>query len=164
MIDTIKHVEVLRTVHQGLTAYPGLALMAGKMFNSLPQGLEKPYIRYRWANPVDWSTKTSFGYDGEVTVDVWSNQPGDEEILSLSDLVVLALHNREDFYSFGLGPLLDNFGDEIVDNFGDPILVTTRKITGGRVVLLQHVRTNFIVEPDGVSKHAVIIFRLIASN
>lgn len=129
------HAEVLNLSVARLRGDPPLmTLMAGRIFNHIPQDSPLPCCRVRWGQAGEWDTKDSSGFDGYLFVDVWTNHRGDKEALEATDRI-LALIN--------LLPL---------------------QMSSGQSLIMRHDYVDTFTEPDGLTHHTAIRFHHIATN
>ena len=111
-----------------------MALVGNRIYNHIPQDSPLPCLRARWDSVNEWDTKTSDGYDGNITVDIWSSHRGDKEALAIFDRTYSLLHKSE------------------------------LPLTSGQSLLLRYTMSDSFLEPDGLTHHTVIRFRLIATS
>ena len=140
----IKQAEVLTRLIQRLTSTTALTdlVPAASIRNYLPQvsaadayqGL--PYIRARLDDLSQYDTKSSTGYDVRAVIDCWTGPPdlGDLKAHQIADEVMQALQ-------------------------GAPLVFSQ-----GQCILAQHIGTITITENDGRTTHAVVSFRLLATD
>lgn len=125
-------IEVQNAVKTLLLADPALAaLVAGRIFVSVPAGADLPYVSF---GPVDASEEDAEGIDGlEVTfqVDAWSRSGGASEAKRIGGAVRKALHHVD----------LD--------------------LTENAAVFCEHRTTRALRDPDGSTFHVAVTFRAI---
>jgi hypothetical protein len=130
------HAEVTKLVNDRLTGDTALmALVGNRIFNHIPQDDPLPCIRFRWEQAGQWDHKDADGFDGSITVDIWTDHRGDKQAQTIADRVEVLLHNQ---------PL--------------------SAMTSGQSLLLQHDLIDTFVEPDGLTHHTVARFRAIVTT
>ncbi len=82
----------------------------------------------------NWSTKTFDGQDFGVRVHIWSSYRGFKEAREKLDLVHTALHH------------------------------VTLTVTGAVCVLSEYQDTQYILDPDGLTRHGVSTFRVLLQH
>lgn len=126
--------EMLALIYTRLNGDSALATLlggAGRVLNNIPQERVLPLLRFRMVNNSEWDTKDSDGYEGDIQIDIWTDYQGDE--LSLL----------------------------IVDRVFDLMQLQPLTTTVGQNLYLRHTFHDSMVEPDGLTHHAVIRFRYI---
>jgi hypothetical protein len=112
-----------------------MALLPGGLFNHVPQDEALPCARVRWEDATEFDTKDSDGFDGFIAFDVWTDHRGDKQALTIHDRL-----------------------DQLFQN------ASLSLTTPATSVVLQHAMFHSFTEPDGLTHHAVVKFRLIAST
>lgn len=112
-----------------------MGMVSSRAFNHIPQDAALPCLRFRWEQAAEWDTKDSAGWDGSITIDVWTDHRGDKIAQEIADRVDLLLHDR---------PLLD--------------------MASGQSLLVRHDLCDSFTEPDGLTHHTMIRFRAIVTT
>jgi hypothetical protein len=112
-----------------------MAMLPGGLFNHVPQDEALPCARVRWESCGEFDTKDSDGFDGFISFDVWTDHRGDKQALEIHDRLDLLFQNA----SLSL-------------------------TSPAKSVVLQHAMFQSFTEPDGLTHHAVVKFRLIATT
>jgi len=130
------HAQILALAYATASGDTALmALLPGGLFNHIPQDEPLPCARVRWEDAGEFDTKDSDGFDGYIAFDVWTDHRGDKQSLVIQDRL-----------------------DQLFQNAS--LSLTTPATT----VVLQHAMFHAFTEPDGLTHHAVVKFRLIAST
>lgn len=108
---------------------------SNRIANHLPQDGRLPWVRVSWNPGEDWGTKSSQGFDGRYTIDVWSDAHSDKEVLEIFRRIYQLLHESK-----------------------FPVTV------GGQSLLLRFLSSSVFKEPDGVSHHLNAVFRHIFTD
>lgn len=62
-----------------------MAMLGGmRIFDEAPRGTQPPYVTFGDASARDWSTNTDRGVEHFVVIEVWSEQRGEREALSIA--------------------------------------------------------------------------------
>lgn len=80
----------LRTaLHQKFMSDAVLSGLLGgdRYFDSVPPGIQPPYILFGEASLEDWSALEMKGYLLKSTLEIWSREGGDAEVLSIAQQV-----------------------------------------------------------------------------
>lgn len=126
--------QIQRQLFSTLNGDATLSGIVTGVFDFVPQGQEFPFIRIGEAEFTRLESQTTTGFEGEITVDVWSREstlgtkPVNEILSRISDL----MHNTDSIW---------NIADHCMINF----------------------RENFrtvLVEEDSVTYHGVIRFSM----
>lgn len=144
MVAIPSHLDILEKCYAILSTDAALVALLGgtipanpKIYNHLPQDLPLPAMRLRWTEVNEWDTKDSAGYQGSFIIDSWCSgaTKGDKLLLQICDRVEILLHE------------------------------TILPMTTGQSLLLRHERPlRIMVEPDGITHHAVQQFVHIATT
>jgi hypothetical protein len=100
------------------------------VYDSVPQSEDFPYITLGDDTGVDWSTKTWSGQEVTTTLHVWSRAAGMLETKTIMDELIQALT-----------------GSDLT-------------VTGFNPVLLRLDLATTLRDPDGITRHGVVRFRL----
>jgi len=138
-VATLSLTEVLAAIYAQLAASaPLVAITGGRIYNHVPQGSPAgtpfPYVRFRPAGLSDWSDKGSYGYDGDIYIDAWSDKQDDSDLTTIHDYLMDALHRV-------------------------PLTLPT-----GQNVCLDFRFFDTTVEPDGQAHHGVSRFRMLLTE
>lgn len=127
--------EILTKIVSRLTGDTALmAAVSNKVYNHVPQDTTTPFIRVRWDGVQEWDTKTSNGFDGHISVDIWTDHRGDKVALQLADMVYALYHNAEFL------------------------------LTAGQSLLVRYILSDSFIEPDGLTHHTIMRFKHIATS
>lgn len=129
----IKLADILKALAQRLQNNAGILAIVGDsehIKNHLPQDQTLPYVRFGISGNIEWDCKDSTGFDGKITIDCWSDEHGDLQVLELIDACMTAIDNI-------------------------PLTLPV----GQKMVLFQHENNTTFIEPDGHTHHAIITFR-----
>lgn len=79
-------VSLRKAIRDALLADAALTgMLAGaRVFDEAPRGTEPPYVTFGDARTRDWSTAGGRGAEHFVVLDVWSQQRGEREALSIA--------------------------------------------------------------------------------
>lgn len=100
------------------------------IFDDVPQGAPMPYVVIGEDDSEPWDTDDSLGLDTDITIHVWSEYSGRKEVKDIMGQIYAAL-NRHELAVDGMHTVDCIF--EYQDSF---------------------------LDPDGVTRHGVIRFRL----
>jgi hypothetical protein len=129
------HAEILEKINRRLTDDPVLiSMLQRRIFNHVPQDTPLPVLRFRWDQVGEFDTKDSAGWDGNIQIDVWTDYRGDREQAIILDRLDEILH---------LQPFV---------------------MSSGQSLLLRHDFVNNFTEPDGITHHATIRYRHVATS
>jgi hypothetical protein len=99
-------------------------------YDNVPQGSAFPYVVIGDDTSNQWDTDDSTGTETTCTIHVWSRQPGRKEVKDLMQLIYDRLHRS---------------------NF---------PIAGAVLIECQAEFQESFMDPDGITRHGVIRFRL----
>lgn len=86
--------ELQGAIVQRLKADPAVAaLVAGRIFDAIPQGAAFPYVSYGPGDFIRDDADCINGYQAFVQLDVWSRTVGNPEALKIADAVERCLHD-----------------------------------------------------------------------
>lgn len=118
-----------KKLYERLTGTGALTALVGtRIFNHIPPDTTAfPYVKFTIPTINDWSTKTEFGQDLEVQIDVWGSaeKAGDKQIIEVGEVIRDAVNRL---------PLA---------------------LAGGQSVTLQLGSMFILTEPDEISHHLV---------
>ena len=102
------------------------------VYDHVPQGSAYPYINIGEDTALQWDTDDSTGSESTLTIHTWSRQYGRRETKQIMRQIYNALHRAE----------LD--------------------IAGGLFVTCEWEFAESFVDPDGVTRHGVMRFRILS--
>lgn len=111
-----------------------LSELSTPIYDHVPQGTKAPYINIGEDTSIEWDTDTELGSESTITIHVWSTKPGRSECKQLMQEVYDSLH-RQMLYSNGI--IYVNCVWEFAESF---------------------------LDPDGVTRHGVMRFRIITQK
>ncbi len=86
--------DVSKKLYERLAASAPLAAkVSTRIYNDIPPVAAMPYVRFWFPSAGDWSTKTEYGQDLEIQLDVWTEKGGDKLGFEIVDIIRDALHN-----------------------------------------------------------------------
>lgn len=133
------HAEILALAYARAAADTGpgglMPMLTGGLFNHVPQDEPLPCARVRWEDAGEFDTKDSDGFDGVIAFDVWTDHRGDKKALQIQDRLDVLFQNAS-------------------------LSLTSPAMS----IVLQHSMFHSFTEPDGLTHHAVVKFRLVAST
>ena len=104
------------------------------VFDHVPQDTEFPYIVIGDDTSIPWDTDDSIGSETTCTIHVWSRHRGRKEVKEIMRTIYEALHRQE------------------------------LSIIGGSLVECQAELQESFMDPDGLTRHGVIRFRLTVDS
>lgn len=104
------------------------------VYDHVPQGSAFPYIVIGEDTSNQWDTDDSVGTDATCTIHVWSRERGKREVKLIMDAIYERLH-RSEF-----------------------------AIVGGSLIECQGEFAESFLDPDGLTRHGVIRFRLTVDS
>ena len=128
--------EFLVRVKEKLDASGDLKTAMGgtRWWNNVPQDTKLPILRFRFSQANEFDTKDSDGWQGTLSIDVWTDSRGDLESTKIQDIV-------DDIFQDGEFALQD-----------------------GQNLFIQHTFFDAFTEPDGITHHAVTQYNVIITN
>ena len=122
-------------VVERLKSYEPLCEFVGEqVYDDVPQGTKFPYVVVGEGDSVSYDDDCNTGADSDVTIHVWSRYPGRKEAKQILQTIYDAL-NR-----YGL------------------------VIEGSNTILLEAEYQETFLDPDGLTRHGVIRFRLLTTH
>lgn len=89
------------------------ALLGGQhIFDDVPKSQKPPYVVFAESIHNDWSTGTEPGMEHSLSLNVWSDQNGRKEALTIAEAIVEALSNLPTILE---GHVLVNFTHEFTE-------------------------------------------------
>jgi len=107
-----------------------LSTLSTPVFDHVPQGTAFPYIVIGDDTSIPWDTDTSLGTETTCTIHVWSRERGRKQVKAIMDAVYASL-NRASF-----------------------------AIAGGVLIECIYEFSESFMDPDGLTRHGVMRFRL----
>ena len=124
--------DVQVEIYQLLIGYAPLNdKVEDRIYDHIPQGTEYPYINIGDDTSLEWDTDDSDGSENTLTIHVWSRERGRREAKQIMEDIYNVLHRAE--------------------------LV----ITGIDAVYCYYDFGETYLDPDGVTRHGVIRFRIV---
>lgn len=131
----MKQWEIQVAVLARLAAYgPLAAFVSGRIYDDVPQNAPFPYVVIGEADSIPFDDDVNDGEDTDLTIHVWSRSAGRKEVKQMMAAIYAALHRY---------PL---------------------PITGAHTVLMDFDYQNSFLDPDGITRHGVIRFRLLTTH
>lgn len=131
MADADASLQLQRAIIERLKVDAAVVAIVGtKVFDVVPAGTAKPYISF---GPTQALPDKADEYDGSdifQQIDAWSDAPNRKPILELGAAIRAALDEQ-------------------------PLTLTDNQ----RLVRLSIEQTNYLTEPDGLTRHAALTFR-----
>lgn len=118
-------------IYTTLTADATLMALIEAVYDSVPDNEPAPFISFGEFNLGDWGSHTSSGVEGEIQLDVWSEQTGKKEVLTIMNRLYEILHNID----------LD--------------------ITGFPTIVFRCALSTVLKDPDGRTHHGIQRYRII---
>lgn len=103
-------------------------------YDHVPQNATFPYNVIGEGTATQWDTDDSVGSDATVTIHTWSRYRGRKEVKEIQKLIYDALHRYE------------------------------LPVAGSHTVTVEWEYTDTMLDPDGLTRHGVIRFRIITEN
>lgn len=84
-------------IHSVLSADSQLAALLGgpKVYDDVPRGTKTPYVTFGVTTERDWSTGAEGGNEHDISLHVWSEGQGRQELQGLIAAVRTPLHDRD---------------------------------------------------------------------
>lgn len=122
--------ELQKAIYQILAAsLPLQAIVAGRIFDEVPQGEDYPYIVIGDDDLKPWDLDCKLGFEALITIHAFSRYKGRKEAKEIGAKIYDLLHNAS----------------IVTDNFASAVCVLDMQTT--------------MVEGDGVTRHLVARFR-----
>ena len=122
--------ELQKAIYQILAAsLPLQAIVAGRIFDEVPQGEDFPYIVIGDDDLKPWDLDCKLGFEALITIHAFSRYKGRKEVKEIGAKIYDLLHNAS----------------IVTDNFTSAVCVSDMQTT--------------MVEGDGVTRHLVARFR-----
>ena len=127
---------VQQAVHTALTGDAALIALvpAARITDHVPQDSAFPYISIGESSAGEWDSKDSDGMEQTLTVHAWSQYRGLKEVKQIMGAIVDAL---------------------------DKAALT---VTGHDLVLLRFEFSDTMLDPDGLTRHGVQIYRVLTDS
>jgi len=131
----VKGLEIQTAVYQRLLALDPLqALVGARVYDNVPQNTEFPYVVIGDDTQVPWDDDVKLGAESTLTIHAWSRYAGRLEAKRILQAIYDGLHNYR------------------------------LTVTGAHTVLCQAEYQETFLDPDGMTRHGVIRFRLITTH
>ena len=127
---------VQQAVHTALTGDAALIALvpAARITDHVPQDSAFPYISIGESSAGEWDSKDSDGMEQTLTINAWSQYRGLKEVKQIMGAIVDAL---------------------------DKAALT---VTGHDLVLLRFEFSDTMLDPDGLTRHGVQIYRVLTDS
>lgn len=126
---------IQQAIYSRLTSYaPLTALVDQRIYDAVPQDTAFPYVVIGEDDSVAFDDDVHRGADTDLTLHVWSRHSGRREAKEILQLIYDALSRY---------PL---------------------EVAGAHTVLLDAEYQNTLLDPDGLTRHGVIRFRLLTTH
>ena len=130
----MKQWEIQRAVYQTLVGHQPLMDIIDAVYDHVPQDSSYPYVVIGDDTGLQWDTGSSVGTESTLTIHVWSRELGRKETKEIMNLVYEVLH-------------LSNLPIEDMVS-----------------VLCHWEFSETFLDPDGITRHGVSRFRIIADE
>lgn len=110
------------------------ALVSSRVYDHAPQGTAFPYIEIGEDTTIPFETDTSVGGEHSLVLHIWSRYRGKKEVKQIQDAIYAAL-NRYDL-----------------------------PVSGAHTVLCEHETSDSEIDPDGLTRHGTMTFRVILED
>lgn len=114
--------------------YQALSTLSYPVYDDVPQGAAFPYIVIGDDTSIPFDDDCNVGAESTITIHVWSTCPGRKEVKQITDSVYNRLHRQN------------------------------LPIAGGYTITLNAEHQDSFLDPDGVTRHGVIRFRLLTRS
>ena len=83
-------------IYTRLTGFSALTALVTGMYDFVPDDAAPPYVVIGDDTAIDWSTKTSNGWDATLTIHVWDfEKTGRKSVKTIMSAIYDALHQQE---------------------------------------------------------------------
>ncbi len=124
--------EIQVSIYEELTGYYHLSSMVGdRIYDRVPQNSDYPYLVLGDDTSLPWDTDNTTGSENTLTLHVWSRYYGRKEVKDIMKAIYDCLHRKN------------------------------IEVSGAHTVLCQHEFSESFLDPDGITTHGVIRFRII---
>lgn len=123
--------DIQKAFYEALTGSTSVMALVSGVFDHVPPKQAMPYIVVGDDTAADWDTDNSTGFEATCTIHVWSEYRGRAEAQSILDEIYSLLHRQ---------PMT---------------------MTGYNVIDVQCEYQEVGVDPDGLTRHGVMRFRVI---
>ncbi|MBK1780561.1 DUF3168 domain-containing protein [Advenella sp. WQ 585] len=114
--------------------FSALTALQVAVYDDVPQGASFPYVIIGEDDSVPFDTDDSTGFDTELTIHIWSRYSGMKEVKDIMSDIYSILNRRE----------LSASGAHVID------------------CIFQY--QDVLLDPDGITRHGIIRFRLTTEN
>lgn len=127
--------RIQEAIFARLSGYAPLAgRVGGRIYDAVPQDTEFPYVAIGEDDSTAYDDDVNLGADTDLTLHVWSRYEGRKEAKEILQLIYDALNRY---------PLV---------------------VAGAHTVLLDAEYQNTLLDPDGLTRHGVVRFRLLTTH
>jgi len=86
--------ELQKSLYAALSAYAPLGTLLGgpHIFDEVPRGAQHPYVAFGQLTVRDWSTGSEQGDEHNITLHVWSREPGHRQAHRIAEAIRDCLH------------------------------------------------------------------------
>lgn len=150
----MRQTGIQQAVYNALIGNPYVSdLVDGRIYDNVPQGTDYPYIVIGDDTTIPWDTDTETGSESTLTLHVWSRYYGRYEVKAIMEAIYTTLHRREGEDS--------QQGGLTVISHSMVINGVTVQVPEAHVVLCEHEFSESFLDPDGITRHGVIRFRIV---
>lgn len=110
------------------------ALVSTRVYDEVQQNATFPYIEIGEAVGEDWGTKTRHGLDQSISIHIWSRYAGMKEAKQIANAIHDALHDA------------------------------TLTISGHDAILCRFEFGEFLLDPDGLTRHGIVRYRVVTQG
>lgn len=114
--------------------FSALSALQVSVYDDVPQGASFPYVVIGEDDSIPFDTDDSTGFDTELTIHIWSRYSGMKEVKDIMSGIYSILNRLE----------LSVSGAHVVD------------------CIFQY--QDVLLDPDGITRHGIIRFRLTTEN
>lgn len=104
------------------------------IYDHVPQDASFPYVVIGEGTATQWDTDDSTGSDATVTIHTWSRYRGRKEVKEMQRQIYNALHRYD------------------------------LPVTGLNTVTVEWEHSETLLDPDGLTRHGILRFRIITEN
>ncbi len=126
--------EIQQAIYEELTTYVPLVNSVTGIYDHVPQKTDYPYVNIGEDTGVQWDTGTSHGVESTLTIHVWSRKRGRKQCKEIMQIIYNILHEG------------------------------TLDIVGMKSVLCYWDFSETMLDPDGLTRHGVMRFRILAEE
>lgn len=127
----MKQYDIQQSIYQALVSDTSLMDKVEAVYDNVPQDTTYPYVVIGDDTSVQWDTDDTVGSENTLTLHVWSRYYGRGEVKDIMQAIYACLHRRE------------------------------LEVTGAHTVTCEFDFGESFLDPDGITRHGVIRFRII---